>query len=87
LRIGKFLYITFRTKFIKETKDLKSKINFGGNTLKDEDKLNAIGRLKEIANTLLNILIKHLPTHFFKTYKEKSLIFIVKNVINQKKDE
>jgi IS5 family transposase len=86
-KIGKFLGVTFRLKYTKEIKNLKSKVNFSKSESKLEDSAKAIKRLREIANSLLTTLQKKIPEYAKRTYQIKSLLFILYKVINQKKGD
>jgi IS5 family transposase len=86
-KIGKFLGISFRRTYTKELKNIKSTVNFSKSESKVEEKKEAKERSKEIATTLLGTLEKKLPEESKKTYRIKSLLFILNKIIHQKKDD
>lgn len=87
LKIGEFLNINFRSKFVRETKDLKSKINFGKSQLKNDQKIKYIERLRTIAKTLFTVFNKNLPEYSKKFYLIKKLCWALNKVITQTKKE
>lgn len=87
LRIGRFLEIPFRKIYKKERKDLRSKLSFGGSKLSDEEKSNCIQKLREIALSLLDTLIKKLPVGASKGLQIGCLLFILNKAITQQKND
>jgi IS5 family transposase len=87
LKIASFLKISFRSKFVKELKTIKSKINFGNSQLSSEDRTMCIARIKEIANSLLCTFKMKLPDKAAKQYLVKKLLLVLNKVINQSKND
>jgi IS5 family transposase len=86
LRLGAFLNINFPKTFVKERKDLKSKINFGRSKIALEKKTEYINRLREIGNILLKQLRFSLSKYYWKLNPITKLMRTLEKAINQKRD-
>jgi IS5 family transposase len=85
--IAAFLGIAFRKKFKKETQQIKTDNNFSKSVKDKECKIKNTERLRVIGSLLLKTLIKHIPERALKGYKVPSLLFILKKVFSQRKND
>jgi IS5 family transposase len=86
LRLGVFLKINFPKIFVKERKDLKSKINFDRSKMALEKKTEYINRLREIGNMLLKQLRFSLPKYYWKLNPITKLMGTLEKAISQKRN-